>query len=245
MNRSILTLTTTLLQTPLDLLETPPLEHRDLTARLLGITVAGAAVFGAVVGAYRGGLQIPYAALKMPVLFLAPAALGLPAVRALFAVDSEAVSWSRLRLAALVGMARSAILAAAFSPVLWLYLSVRPDYHSAILALAGSLGLVALPGLATLAQALPRAGRRQVLATLGAVSILGVLTAQAGWVLRPFVARPSASVTFLRPVEANVFSSLGASMGAAQGRYEDWEPEQRGLLNAGLESVNKHSEVTP
>jgi hypothetical protein len=244
-NRSLLSLIADLLRTPTAVLDTPADQHRDLVPQLLGIAVAGAAVFGAVVGAYRGGIQIPYAALKMPLLFLAPVALGLPAVRALFAVDTEAVSWRRLGLAGLVGMARASVLAAAFSPVLWLYYSIGPDYHAAILALAASMALVALPGLMTLAQVLPRAGRRQVLATLGAVGILGVLTAQAGWVLRPFVARPTAELTFLRPVEADVFSSLGASLSAAQGRYRGWEPESRGLLTEGLERAAELEEVSP
>jgi len=244
-NGSVLSLIATLLRAPADVLDSPPEDQPTLAPRLLGITLFGAAVFGAVVGAYRGGIQVPFAALKMPLLFLAPVALGLPAVRALFGVDTDPVSWRRLGLAGLVGMARAAVLAAAFSPVLWLYLSLEPDYHSAILALAASLALVALPGLTTLAQALPRAGRRQVLATVGAVAILGVVTAQAGWVLRPFVARPSAEVTFLRPVEADVFSSLGASLDASQGRYRDWEPQQRGLLSEGLERAAALEEVSP
>ncbi len=229
MNGSLLSLIAALLCDPEAVLAGA--SPRELAPRLLSITVVGAAIFGGVVGAYRGGIQVPFAALKMPLLFLAPVALGLPAVRALFAVDTDAVAWHKLGLAGLVGMARAAVLAAAFSPVLWLYYSVGPDYHAAILALAGSLALVALPGLTTLARALPRAGRRQVLATVGALSILGVLTAQAGWVLRPFVARPNAPVTLLRPVEADVFSSLGASWSASQGRYQDWDPKAPRLLS--------------
>jgi len=246
---STLTLIATLLRAPAEVLDDRADTLRQLAPRLLAITLVGAAVFGGVTGAYRGGLQILFAAIKMPILFLAPVAIGLPAVRALFAVDAEAVSWQRLGLAGLVGMARASILAAAFAPVLWLFYSLEPDYHAAIVVLALSLAVVALPGLTTLASALPRVGRRQVLATLGAVGILGVVTAQAGWVLRPFVARPTAEVAFLRPLEADVFSALDASLDSAQGRYRGWEPEQRGLISEGLQRVERQQterqEVTP
>ncbi len=239
MSPSILTLIATLLRAPSELLEGREETVRDLAPRLLTITIVGAAIFGGVIGAYRGGVQVAFAAIKMPILFLAPVVIGLPAVRALFAVDAPAASWHRLGLAGLVGMSRAAILAAAFSPVLWLFYSVEPDYHTAIVALALSLGVVAVPGLASMARALPKVGRRQVLATLGAVCILGVVTAQAGWVLRPFVARPTAEVAFLRPLEADVFSALNASVDSAQGRYRGWEPEQRGLLTEGLQRAEQ------
>lgn len=245
MTPSVLSLIATLLRAPQEVVDAPAADHATLVPRLLATTLVGAGVFGAVVGAYRGGIQVPYAAIKMPILFLAPVALGLPAVRALFAVDTEPASWRRLGMAGLVGMARAAVLAAAFSPVLWLYYSLGPDYHAAILVLAASLAAVALPGLTTLARALPRAGRRQVLATIGAVGILGMLTAQAGWVLRPFVARPTAEVAFLRPLEADVFSSLGASLDSAQGRHRGWEAEGRGLLSEGLERANDLRQESP
>ena len=32
----------------------------------------------------------------------------------------------------------------------------------------------------------------------------GAITAQTGWVLRPFVARPEAELTFLRPIDSDV-----------------------------------------
>lgn len=214
-----------LLRSPQSLLDRDSAELRPI---LLATIAGGAATFGAVVGAYRGGIQIPFAAIKMPVLFVLPVLLGLPALRALSAVDRQAASWARLNTAALVGMARAALLAAAFSPVLWLYYSVNPDYHRAVLVLAGALALCALPGLATVASALP--GRRGWQGGLAALMLLGVLTAQTGWLLRPFIARPTAEVAFLRPLEADVFSGLGATYGTARGADEKWEAERGGMF---------------
>jgi hypothetical protein len=48
--------------------------------------------------------------------------------------------------------------------------------------------------------------------------------------LRPFVARPRAAVAFVRPVEADVFSSLRAATSSARGRYRGWDARPAGFL---------------
>ena len=57
---------------------------------LKGFHVAGfgAALLGAVCGSYRGGIQIAFAAVKMPALFLVPLLVALPAVHARAGVSS-------------------------------------------------------------------------------------------------------------------------------------------------------------
>jgi hypothetical protein len=44
---------------------------------------------------------------------------------------------------------------------------------------------------------------------------------QAGWMTRPFVARPTGEVVFLRQLDEDVFHSLGATSRSSLGRYED------------------------
>ncbi len=247
--QSFLPLIAQLLRKPQTLLTAPNgVDSRShiaaIAPRLLAITVVFAGLFGLVVGSYRGGIQYIYASLKMPLLFLVPVLVGLPAVRALFrAVGSDAPR-HRTALAALVGMARTAILAAACAPVLWLAYSVHIDYHAAILLMTGCLLLVGLPGLATLVHALPGGGPRRWLARTGTVAILGVLLAQSGWVMRPFVVRPRADVTLFRPIEANVFSSLRASYDASRGRYRGWHARRAGLLGRALEAPSADDKPT-
>jgi hypothetical protein len=70
------------------------------------------------------------------------------------------------------------------------------------------------------------------MAVVGSLVVLGLLVAQTGWVLRPFVARPRGEVTFLRPVESDVFSALGASSRSAAGDYDsDWQPSGSGVFH--------------
>ena len=112
----------------------------------------------------------------------------------------------------------------------------------AILAMAACLCLVGLPGLLTLLASLPEGGRNRPLASLASVAVLGVLLAQSGWLLRPFVVRPRAEVTFLRSVEADVFSSLASTSRSARGQYRGWEAEGGGVLGR---RPSESAEVTP
>jgi hypothetical protein len=216
-----------------------------LAPRLLAITLLGAALFGMVIGSYRGEMQYLYAALKTPLLLLIPVLIGLPAIRAFHDACEIEVGWSRLALGALVSVARTAVLAAACAPVLWLYLSLHPDYHRAVLAMAACLALVGTPGLLTLIAALPAGGRQRPLASGASVVVLGVLLAQSGWLLRPFVVRPRAEVTMLRSIEADVFSSLASTGSSARGRYLGWEAEGAGLLGRSSASESPTQEPQP
>jgi len=204
---------------------------------LLAATIAGGALLGGVVGSHHGGLQTLYAAIKTPLLFMVPPLFALPAVEAAWSLVGTPVSGARLRAAALVGMARAAILAAALGPFVWLWTSGGVDYHTAVLGFAGTLVLAGLPGLWTVLKALPRPAELHRVVVLGSLAVLGAVFAQTGWLLRPFVARPTAEVTFLRDVEENVFSSLVASQRSARGRYYGWDARREGFLAEEVEAV--------
>ncbi len=201
-----------------------------LAPPLLALAVGGAALFGLAAGAGSGPLQATYAAVKMPVLFLLPPLVVLPLVHAFAEACGASVPWSRLSVATLAGLARSGLLAAAAAPVLWLPLSVETPYHLAVLLFVASFMTVLLPALSTVARAVPRGGTLRPMALVGTALTLGLLIAQTGWVLRPFVARPTVAPTFLRAVEGDVFSALGATTRSATGDYDDaWAPESAGV----------------
>ena len=202
---------------------------------LLSATVLGGAMLGGVVGSHHGGLQTLYAAAKTPLLLIIPPLFALPAVEAAWALVGTEVSQHRLRAAALVGMARTAVLAAALGPFVWLWSSAGVDYHSAVLAFTLTLVIAGIPGLLTVLHALPKPTQMRRFALWGSLALLGAVFAQTGWLLRPFVARPSAEATFLRPVEENILSSLMVSQRSARGDYSGWETQQRGFLTKGGE----------
>lgn len=181
--------------------------------RLLALIVVGAGLFGAVVGTYRGGLQVAFAAAKMPVLVLLPGLVLLPALQALWALSEVTVSLRRLSAAALVGSARTAVLAAALGPILWLAWPGL-DYHWAILWFVGALSVAGAAGLSVVLEAAPATGKPLVVRAVALV-LLGVLSMQSGWMLRPFVVRPGAETTWVRTVEDDVFTALGTTVQTA------------------------------
>lgn len=227
-----LTLTTQVLRDPDAVAATA--DRNDLARLappLLALTIGGAALLGVAAGASSGPLQSLFAATKLPLLFLAPPLVALPLVHAFAEVCGVAVPWSRLGVATLAGLARSGLLAAAAAPLLWLPLSLDTEYHLGVLAFVATFGVVALPALSTISRAVPLGGQQRFMAVVGSLLVLGLLTAQTGWVLRPFVARPRAEVTFLRPVESDIFSALGANTRSAAGDYRsDWQPSGSGVF---------------
>jgi hypothetical protein len=176
---------------------------------LLSLLLLGAGLFGAVVGSFDGGWQLLYAGIKLPAVLLLAAVVSLPALRVLHAQEGRSVSAWRAGLAALVGCARVALLSTALAPLFWLIYSLDPPYVLAILMLVGGLSLVGLPGLITVARALSPAGSLRFGPTLATVGLLGLVMAQSGWILRPFVVTPGAELTVLCPLSGDVVSGLG------------------------------------
>jgi hypothetical protein len=192
--------------------------------RLLGLLALGGLTFGAVVGGYRGGLQVPFAALKLPLLFLVPMVLVLPALRGLWALCEVDVSYRRLVAAGLVGGARTALLAAAAGPVLWLWYGVV-DYHVAVMSFVAVLAACGLPGLLVVARAVPSGGRSRWMALAGSLALLAVGSMQTGWLLRPFLVRPqSDDIVLFRAVEDDVFHGLGLTALSSLHIYREPRP---------------------
>lgn len=208
-------------------------DDRDALGRsapsLLALVVVGAATWGLVVASMRGGLQLVYAPVKAPFLWLIPVAVCLPVMRPWFDPDGDRIGAVRLGAIGLVGAARSALLAAAAAPVLWLVLSLGLSYHLSVLVMAASLAMAGLPGLVMVARAMAT-DRPRWAASAASVLLLGAVTAQTGWLLRPFVVRPTAQVTLLRDVEADVGSALSATTVSFLGMETDWEAEPSGYL---------------
>ncbi|MDP2316998.1 MAG: hypothetical protein Q8P41_29160 [Pseudomonadota bacterium] len=229
---SILTLTSQVLRDPQAVVvaHDTPADLGWLAPRLLAISGVGAALFGAVVGSYRGGEQVLYAAMKLPILLWAPPLLALPAIHAAWRACDVEVSYRRLAVASLAGMARAGVLVSALAPILWLPYSVEVEYHFSVLLFAGMLVLAGLPGLTAIAGAIPAGGHRRWIAATGSLALIGLLLAQTGWLLRPFVARPTTAVALLRPVEGDILSGLGTTLTSSLGLYGDWDAGRDGLL---------------
>lgn len=181
------------------------------------LLLAGATVgFGFTVGVHHSLLQGAYASLKMPLVFLVPPLLAAPGAAAVARALGLGLTPARAAAAGLVAMARIAVFAMAFAPILWLAARVVDNYRFTALGTTFVLVLAGFGGLRVLARAPTDGMRRDAGARLGALAaaalLYGAVTAQTGWLLRPFILRPSYAASFVQAPESDVFTEIGARM---------------------------------
>lgn len=214
-------------------------EKRDLAtlAKATILTIAfGAGVFGAAMGTYRGGVQILYAGLKLPLALLLTMAICAPALTALNRAVGRSGCLRRDLALVLSSLARSSLVLAAQAPLVLLAVRAERSYHSIILivvaccTVAGIVGLVMfLKGLATR----ERGGLWTVAPAL--FLVFALVGTQMSWNFRPFLVRPRApDVVFLRAVESSFFEAVAQSTQSARGVFfrdeaplPSWSEDQR------------------
>ena len=184
------------------------------------IAVAGA-VLGAALGSYRGGEQVLFAAVKLPLAILATAALCAPIVVALGKSLTGEAQWARSFLLLLASLALGSLVAAALAPVLLLAIQAGATYQQVTLILLGACCVGGLSGLVLFARGL--AGivvRARLLAALVLVCAFCVVATQVTWTLRPFLVRPrTVAVPFVRDIEGSFVDDAVRSFESSLGRY--------------------------
>ena len=155
---------------------------------LLTLAIAATA-FGAAVGAWRGGAQIAFAALKMPIGIIGTLALVAPAFYALAAVFGRPWPLRSVLSLMLTAGARFALVLLAMTPPLWLTINFGAPYEAIKLTATLVYGLAGLAGLEVLVRGLGEGpGRRSTIGLFVGVFLL--IGAQNAWVLRPYLGTP-------------------------------------------------------
>ena len=191
-----------------------------MRAMLLTILV-GAAVFGAVTGSYRGGIQILYAALKFPLVLLATAAICAPVLTTLEMALGKRARPRRDLLLVASAMATGAMWLITLAPLIVLANVFEVEYHRFILLLAACFALAGSAALHVLTR-----GIRSLMgvATIGRSALLLTVFALVGmqmsWTFRPYVVRPRAQVVpFVRSLDGSLVEALLNSARSAGGEY--------------------------
>lgn len=190
--------------------------------RTMTLTIAVAmAVVGAALGSYRGGEQILYAAIKLPLVLLGTAALSAPALTAIGAAlgrRSRLVDDLALVMSAL---AFGALLLAACTPLVMLGRALDVSYHRMILMTVAMFSIAGLASLKMVVQALAAEqgpGWRSAIAGLCIVFV--VVGGQLAWALRPYLVRPRADeIVFVREVEGGLLDAVHGAIRSARGIY--------------------------
>jgi len=194
---------------------------RELGATALVCLIGGAALFGAVLGAFRGGPQIAYSALKLPLALLATLVVSVPAFFALTVALGGRTRFGTMAGVTLMAAARGALVLAACSPLLWFALDRGLDYHAAVLLAAGMYVVAGAAALELLLRGIGGALRSLVTAALCGVVFFAVL-GQTAWMLRPFLGRPSQqAVPFVRVREGSFADAILQSSKSAVGIYDE------------------------
>ncbi len=198
-------------------------EDRDVRAIVttsLAAIFVGAAVFGGVIGSFRGGAQIAFAAIKVPLAVLATLAIATPAFHAIAAGLGRPWPMRSIIALALAAAGRSSLTLLALSPVLWLLVDAGIGYHAAALAASFAYALAGLFAIGILIRGLgPGAFRLTT-----AAAFLGIFFAvggQTSWILRPYLVRPrTEGIPFVRAREGSFADSLMRSSRSAAGIYD-------------------------
>ena len=180
------------------------------------------AIVGAALGSYRGGVQIAYAAIKLPIVLLGTAALSAPVLSATGAALGRRSRLSADLALVMAALAFGSLLLVACTPLLLLGRSVDLDYHRMILAVVAMFAIAGAAALRMICQGVAREaapGWRTAVAALCLVFTL--VGGQLAWALRPYLVRPRApEVMFLRQVEGSLFDSVTGALRSARGIYD-------------------------
>ncbi len=205
---------------------------RDVAAiaRTALITLAIAATaFGAAVGSWRGGRQIAFAALKMPIGILGTLAIAAPAFYVLAAIFGRPWAMRPVLSLVLVAGARFSLVLLATTPPLWLLIDFGAHYDVIKVVATLAYGLAGLAGLEVLVRGLGDGpGKHMTIGLFVAVFLL--IGGQNAWVLRPYLGTPGTHeiTLFTREREGGLVVQLCQSIGilrkAAPAHIESLQP---------------------
>ncbi len=193
----------------------------------------GTIAYGGVVGSVRGGAQIAYAAVKMPLVSLLTLSLVAPFVAGLATSFGRPIGLARAVAIVLAQSARAALVLLAFAPIVALLLVLTPSYHEEVLYAAAGFGLAGLAGLGVLRNAIADGEGAWTMRALVVVGFV-LVSAQCAWVLRPWVSRPSSPLAFVRAPEGMVTEELARSAASASGHYDEARSARRAQERARL-----------
>lgn len=197
----------------------------DLAAilRTMIATIAVAmAIVGAALGSYRGGIQIAYAAIKLPVVLLGTAALSAPALSAIGVALGRPSRLAADLALVMAALAFGALLLAACTPLILLARAIDLDYHRTILATVAMFALAGGAALHLICRGVAleaAAGWRTAVA--GMCVVFSLVGGQLAWALRPYLVRPRApEPMFVREVEGSLLDAITGAARSARGIYD-------------------------
>ena len=201
-----------------------------LESKIASLLVASSfffSVYGAIIGAYSGGLQIISSAIKLPALYLITLIICLPTLYFFDILFGSKLSFKQYVTMALTSVAVISVLLFSFAPVvLFFFISVKGYnffllLNVLVMAITGAVGVrLFYKGMRDMvgAEAIEQKLRRRLLQ--GWVILYGLVGSQLGWTLRPFFGAEGEPFQIFRPeIDGNFYAQVIRSIGSMLGWY--------------------------
>jgi hypothetical protein len=202
----------------------------ELARQWFALILGGAGLFGAVLGAHRGGWQILSAGVKLPLVVLLTAVVCTPVLTRLnAALGRRAVLRDDLALV-LSSLARGCLVLLALAPVQLVAALAGLDYHRSVLLAVTCCSVAGAVGLTVLVRGLWKEVRARRLVTMVLLSVFTLVGTRMSWTLRPYLVRPCArDVPIVRALDGSFVGSVETALDSAQGHYNSETCSDRGL----------------
>ncbi len=182
-------------------------------------------VYGAIIGAYSGGLQILSSAIKLPALYLITLIICIPTLYFFDILFGSKLNFKQYVTMALTSVSVISVLLFSFALVVLFFLISIRDYdfflllNVLIMAITGVVGVkLFYKGMVDMVgpEAIEYKMRNRLLK--GWVVLYALVGSQLGWTLRPFFGSEGKAFEIFRPeidgnFYAKVFQSIGAMLG--------------------------------
>jgi hypothetical protein len=184
---------------------------------LLIASSAFLAIYGAIIGAYDGTLQIISSAIKLPALYLLTLLICLPTLYFFDILFGSKLDFKQYLTMALTAVAVMSVLLFSFAPVILFFLISVKDYffflllNVLVMGITGAVGVrlfyKGMKDLVSESETLDPKLRHRLLQ--GWVVLYGLVGSQLGWTLRPFLGFEGEDFQIFRPdIEGNFYAQV-------------------------------------
>jgi hypothetical protein len=190
-------------------------------ASLTLLMTVAAALYGAVLGSWHGGILTLYVALKMPLVLILTSALTLVFNWLVAALLGFPLRFGQVAVLTFMALSVGSVLLASLSPIAWFFTFTSPEpsaaartthnllylMHTGFVAACGLAGNVSLWSALRRIAPSPVTARRVYLLWVVTYALVG---GEVAWALRPFVGSIYYPVVFLRDdaLEGNVYEFI-------------------------------------
>ncbi|MEO1620199.1 MAG: actin-binding WH2 domain-containing protein [Cyanobacteria bacterium J06632_3] len=201
-----------------------------LETKLSSLLVASTfffAVYGGIIGAYGGGLQILSSAIKLPALYLLTLLICVPTLYFFDILFGSKLSFKQYAVMALTAVSVISVLLFSFAPVVLFFLISVQGYNFFILlnvlimTITGAVGVrLFYKGMVDMAGPDGFEQKLRLKLLQGWVVLYGLVGSQLGWTLRPFFGAEGEPFQIFRPeINGNFYAKVLEAIGSMLGLY--------------------------